>query len=144
MCAAAAGVGRGAPAIRSVIPEDSFAWRVASYIPIVGVFTSLVQQVYLLEKLSVATDAQRAIELVEEKNRYKVADIVRNALTALALVAAAGAFVAAGSLGMGVLMGVLGATNLGLGAYCAYQIHQNTQVIEEWRATGLRRDMEIR
>lgn len=67
------------------IPGNSTCLKVLSYIPLLGIFTSYYGEKLLNRELSEASSkgvsAERSIKLLQAKNHYNIAGMVRNILT---------------------------------------------------------------
>lgn len=85
------------------------------------------------------TDAPKLIELINVKNQYKDANIVRNLLTATLIVA-------------GIALGIFGSTfglvfagvHIAVAGFTIHLINQNNKIVNELQTTGFRHGMRVK
>lgn len=132
-----------------VIEENSLLMKALSYVPLIGFISSLIQERSLANKIFITAEAPRLVELINVKNQYKIANAVRNLLTAALIVAgiAFGIFsgpLAFGIIGSPLLSGTISTILLtGVAGLNVYKIHQNNAVINELQSTGVRLGMIV-
>lgn len=122
------------------IEENSTLLKAISCIPLIGIATSLFQEISLAHKITQVADAPRLIELINVKNQYKVANVVRNLFTAALIVAGIALGIIGGTFAFGA---VLTLAHVGMAGLNIYRIHKNSQVVSELQTTGFRTGMQI-
>lgn len=122
----------------AAIEEDSLFMKALSFIPIVGVFASLTQELSLKGKIEIETDPNRTIRLVNVKNNYISAGTVRNFLNTALLVAAI-----ALDIFQGWIWVIYTALFAGLAARDIYRFVNNSRAIDLLRSTGVKEGMWI-
>jgi hypothetical protein len=131
------------------IEENSLLTKALSYIPLIGIIPSVIQQNSLANKISSTRESPKLIELINVKNQYKIASTVRILLTA-ALIIVGIAFgilsgpLAFGMIGSPLLSGTISTILLtGVVGFNIYGIHQNNKFINELRSTGFREGVRV-
>lgn len=123
------------------IKEDSILLKAISCIPVVGVVFSLFQETSIADKITQTSDPTRAIELINLKNQYKIANVVRNLFTAALIATGIALGILSGSFAFGA---VLISAHVGMAGINICQIHQNNQVVNELQTTGFRMGMQVK
>ena len=122
------------------IEENSTFLKAISCIPMIGIFPSMFQEISLADKINRTADVPRLVELINIKNQYKIANAVRNLLTAALTVTGIALNLFSGFF---ALAAVLTCLHIGLAAIHIYRVNQNNKVVNELQTTGLRPGMLI-
>lgn len=114
------------------IEEDSTAMKLLCCIPILGIIVSLRSEIGLWKKFKTEESQQRAVQLIEVKNDYKGAAVIRSLLSSAVIIAGvvSGFFAKQSFVSAGLFVG--------LAAWHFYQICQNVNTQDEIIAKGLR------
>jgi hypothetical protein len=120
------------------IPENSFFLKAATCIPVLGNVFGVFQQYSLVQKLqhTVSNDTisiTNRIFLINVKNDYRVADLIRT-ITILALIVAQ--FAVGLFTGMYVFFGILVSIGILLAGKNIYAIYANHQNIKQLQTVG--------
>jgi hypothetical protein len=111
-----------------VIPEDSLLRKIAACIPILGIVSSVMNELSLKESIREIEKPIRIIRRIEVKNHYKIASVVRELFTLAIAVAAVAGGVFSSSIGLGVVIAASAITALFVGIY-GYKIYQNRELV---------------
>lgn len=120
------------------IVEDSKFRKFLACIPLVGVVFSLINQHTLMEKIKISKNPLRVIKLIDVKNDFKYASMVRGVISTACITAAVGValFNPLGAA-VAVTVGLAGVSALVINAY---KIKKNKQLIQELTGKLLRCD----
>lgn len=115
-------------------PENSIFRKILACIPLLGIIPTIINEDRLRAKIQPEKDSATLVTLIEVKNRYKVASIIRGLLSMALLVTgiATGIF---GSLGLGLAICGLIVAGCCISEY-AYRIHKNKHIIEILQKTN--------
>lgn len=123
-----------------LIEENSAVMKAISCIPLLGLIPSYIQESSLERKITNTLGAPRAIELINVKNQYKAANVIRNLLSAALTIA---------GIAFGILSGTLvsGAVSIviftGLAGLYIYEIKHNNKIITDLQSTGIRPGIRV-
>lgn len=114
------------------IPEDSIYRKLLACIPIIGIIPTVLNERSLREKIAKTKESTHFVKLINVKNHYKFASIVRKLLSIVLIVACVALPLL--SWPIGIAAGVVGS---GFIAFYAYGIHKNKQIIKTLQTNNL-------
>lgn len=117
------------------IPEDSIYRKLLACIPIIGAISTFFNERSLSAKIMCSYDPDRIVRLINVKNDYKIASIIRELLSLTTIVTR----VALSHLSLSVGIGT-GIALIGCIAFHAYGIYKNKQITDlaSCRVIGLK------
>lgn len=118
------------PPLADYIAEDSLLRKIIACIPLLGIISSVKNELSLKGAINENKDPQRIIRRIEVKNHYKIASIMRELLTLALVVAivASGILSVGTNISIGIIVTAAVITACFVGVY-GYKIHQNKQSI---------------
>lgn len=139
------GAGGGGSISDDDLPEDSIYSKLLSCVPLLGIIPTVINESSLKKKIMQTNEknTDRLVKLIDTKNHYKWASIVRELLSVALIVST----VAFGILSGGIAMGVaIGSTIVGgsLIAFYAHGIHKNKQYINILKTNTFPPNMQVR
>ncbi len=126
-----------------LIGEDSTFRKAISCIPVLGVVMALFNEFSLAEKIRTEVKIERAFRLIDVKNHYKMAGMIRELLFIAIITTLMATGVLRGTIPLAI-GGVSIAVIIGVLALHGYRIRHNKQLIEEIAQHGVRQDMEVK
>jgi hypothetical protein len=104
--------------------ENSIFFRTIAFIPLVGIFPSLIQEISLIKKIYKTEDNVERIKLINLNNQYKFANAISSIITAALVVKGIALGIFGGTLGV-----FLAAPNIILAGVKLYKIYKNFQIV---------------
>jgi hypothetical protein len=125
------------------IEEDSVILRAVACVPIIGTVVSLRIETSLNEKMKIEKNESTVIELLEIKNQYKVANMIRNLITIAVVVSLLASRIIPLTIANEALAGGCVGILVAAAGISFHQRNVNMKTIREIQTTGYTPTMRI-